>query len=115
MPDRVIRVVIADDAELVRRALRFLIEEAPDIEVVAEAADGEAAVEAVRREAPHAVVMDVTMPRMNGIEATRKIVGQSRTKVIGLSLHDSPQVCSACSRRVPPSTSRRRWAACCST
>ena len=68
-----IRVVLADDQELVRAGFRVLIESAPDVEVVGEASDGEGAVRAVAQEHPDVVLMDVRMPGMNGIEATKRI------------------------------------------
>lgn len=68
-----IRVVVADDQSLIRSALRALLEGAPDIEVVADAADGMAALEAVRAHLPDVVVIDIRMPRLDGLEATRRI------------------------------------------
>jgi DNA-binding NarL/FixJ family response regulator len=68
-----IRVVVADDQAMIRGALRTLIESAEDLEVVAVAEDGEAAVAAARAHRPDVVVVDVRMPRMDGIEATRRI------------------------------------------
>ncbi len=68
-----IRVVISDDHELFRRGLRMVLEAEEDIEVVAEAADGQEAVSRVEALAPDIVLMDVRMPRMGGIEATRLI------------------------------------------
>lgn len=68
-----IRVVIADDQEQVRDGLSMLLAAEIDLEVVALAADGHEAVAAVRRERPDVVVMDIRMPRMDGIEATRLI------------------------------------------
>ena len=68
-----IRVVLADDQELVRAGFRVLIESAPDVEVVGEASDGDGAVRVVAEEHPDVVLMDVRMPGMNGIEATRRI------------------------------------------
>jgi RNA polymerase sigma factor (sigma-70 family) len=68
-----IRVVLADDQELVRAGFRVLIESAPDVEVVGEASDGVGAVRVVAQEHPDVVLMDVRMPGMNGIEATRRI------------------------------------------
>ena len=68
-----IRVVLADDQELVRAGFRVLIESASDVEVVGEASDGEGAVRVVAQEHPDVVLMDVRMPGMNGIEATRRI------------------------------------------
>jgi DNA-binding NarL/FixJ family response regulator len=67
------RIVIADDHPLFRSALRLLVEDSPDIEVVAEAADGHKALELCRRLKPDLVLMDVIMPRMDGVAATRAI------------------------------------------
>src|SRR5579859_141200 len=69
-----IRVVLADDQALVRVGLRALAESEPDIEVVGEAADGREAVAVVRQTRPDVVVMDVRMPEVDGLEATRQIV-----------------------------------------
>jgi DNA-binding NarL/FixJ family response regulator len=68
-----IRVVVADDQVLVRAGFRLLVESAADLEVVGEAADGAQALELARRERPDVVLMDVRMPRMDGLEATRNI------------------------------------------
>ena len=82
------RVVLADDQTLVRAGFRALLDAQPDIEVVAEAADGIQAVELTRRERPDIVLMDVRMPHMDGLEATRRITsspGLAGTRVIVLT------------------------------
>jgi DNA-binding NarL/FixJ family response regulator len=82
-----IRVVIADDHKLVREGFQLLLSRASDIQVVGEARDGQEAVELVGRLAPDVVLMDITMPRMNGIEATKQIREQCcKTQVIIVSM-----------------------------
>lgn len=70
-----LRVVLADDQDLVRTGFRLILESEPDIEVVGTAADGAQAVAIARRLRPDVVVMDVRMPIMDGIEATRRLLG----------------------------------------
>ena len=67
----VIRVVLVDDQELVRTGFRLVLGGQPDLEVVGEAGDGGEAIEVVAQTRPDVVVMDVRMPRMDGVEATR--------------------------------------------
>ncbi len=82
------RIMIADDHKLMREGLRTLIAEQNDMEVVAEAETGAGAVRAAETARPDIVIMDISMPDMNGIDATRAITGKSRSaKVIGLSMH----------------------------
>lgn len=83
-----IRVVLADDQSLVRAGFRALLERADEVQVVGEAADGEQALTTVRRERPDVVLMDVRMPVLDGLEATRRIVADpalERVRVIVLS------------------------------
>jgi DNA-binding NarL/FixJ family response regulator len=77
-----IRILIADDQELVRTGFRKILESEPGLEVVAEAADGGEAVEAVFLHRPDVVVMDVRMPRLDGIEATREVSGIARVLIV---------------------------------
>ena len=84
-----IRVVISDDHDLFRRGLRMVLEAEDDIEVVAEAADGQEAVARVEELAPDVVLMDVRMPRLGGIDATRMIRQLfPSTRIIVLSVSD---------------------------
>jgi DNA-binding NarL/FixJ family response regulator len=73
----VIGVLIVDDQAMMRAGLRLMLEVEPDLEVVGEAGDGHAALEAARRTSPQVVLMDVRMPRMDGIEATRRLTAPS--------------------------------------
>jgi DNA-binding NarL/FixJ family response regulator len=87
---RLIRVLLADDHELVRAGFRALLTSLSDVEVVAEADDGRAALELVALHQPDIVLMDITMPSLNGLEATSRIVKEfPRTRVIILSMHAS--------------------------
>ncbi|MDQ0749964.1 DNA-binding NarL/FixJ family response regulator [Streptomyces africanus] len=86
-----IRVVVADDQELVRSGFALILDVQPDIEVVAEAGDGAAAVEAVRRHAPDVALLDVRMPRMDGIEACRAISAAGDCRTVMLTTFDSDE------------------------
>lgn len=80
-----IRVVLVDDQEMVRAGFRMILESEADITVVGEAGDGREAIEVVARSAPHVVLMDVRMPVMDGIEATRHVVaaaGDARVLIL---------------------------------
>jgi two-component system response regulator NreC len=83
-----ITVVLVDDHSMIRSGFRLLLEAARDIEIVAEAGDGDEAVECVREHKPDVVLMDVTMPSMDGIAATRAIKDASpATRVLILTMH----------------------------
>ncbi len=83
-----IRVILADDHRITREGLRGLLQKLPGFEVIAEAEDGRNAVKLAQKMAPDVVVMDVTMPDMNGIEATRQIIASvPATKIVALSMH----------------------------
>jgi len=87
-----ITVLLVDDHPLFRKGLRVLFDEEKDIRVVGEADGGRAAVEQVQELSPDVVVMDISMPDMNGIEATRQIISSSpNTKVMALSIHGGKQ------------------------
>jgi DNA-binding NarL/FixJ family response regulator len=73
-----IRVLLVDDQPLLRTGFRMILEAEPDIAVVGEAGDGEEALEQVRKLAPDVVLMDIRMPRMDGVAATRHITGANR-------------------------------------
>ncbi len=84
------RILVADDHTIIRQGLCSMLEKQPDIEVVGEVDDGRKALESVRELAPDLVIMDISMPNLNGIDATRKIVGgPGGTKIIALSIHSS--------------------------
>ena len=83
-----IRVLLSDDHRIVREGLRTLLDKEPNIEVVGEAEDGRSTIELVRKLRPQVVVMDITMPDLNGMDATRKIIEElPSVKVLALSMH----------------------------
>ncbi|MFE1315948.1 response regulator [Streptomyces sp. NPDC058755] len=84
-----IRVLLADDQQLIRTALQMVMADAPDLEVVGEAGDGAEAVELTAALEPDVVVMDIRMPGMDGIEATRKITaGPGKAQIVVLTTFD---------------------------
>lgn len=83
-----IRIMLVDDHKMIRDGLRALIERHKNMEVMAEAADGQNAVKKAEKLSPEVVVIDIGMPELNGIEATRQITAlKCSPKVIGLSMH----------------------------
>jgi signal transduction histidine kinase/CheY-like chemotaxis protein len=88
----VIRVLIADDHAVVRDGLARVLNQEPDIEIVGEAADGQAAVEQARALSPDVILMDLSMPRLNGVEATRRIHEEyPEIRIIGLSMFEEAE------------------------
>jgi two-component system response regulator NreC len=84
----VIRILLADDHVLVRQGFKMILSAQPDMQIVGEATNGREAVEAAEKLLPDVILMDVTMPELNGIEATRRVSTASpRTRVLALSMH----------------------------
>jgi two-component system invasion response regulator UvrY len=84
-----INTMLVDDHDLVRSGIRRLLEDVHDIRVMAEAQNGEQAIRMVRRQAPDVILMDVSMPGIGGLEATRKIIrSMPDMKIIVVSIHD---------------------------
>ncbi len=82
------KILLADDHQIVRQGLRSLLDQHPDMEVVGEAEDGRRAVELAEELQPDVVIMDVGMPGLNGVEATRQVALQDgKAKVVALSMH----------------------------
>jgi DNA-binding NarL/FixJ family response regulator len=87
------RILVADDHEVVRRGLCALLQSRPEWEVCGEAADGREAVEKAQKLRPDAIIIDIGMPTLNGLEATRQILKTNPSvRVLVLTLHDSDQV-----------------------
>lgn len=86
------RILIVDDHAIVREGLRTLLEAQPDIEVVGEATNGEEAVDRTKEVQPDIILMDITMPGMNGLEATQQIKQQNTdVKILILTMHESDE------------------------
>ena len=84
-----IRVVLADDHDVVRQGIRDFLQEAGDIQVVAEAADGEQALAMVAQEQPDVLLLDVRMPRLSGVEVARRVAaGHPQVRVLVLTAYD---------------------------
>lgn len=91
-----IRVLIADDHRVVREGLQSILEQEPDMRVVALAADGEQAVQAAQSHAPHVAVIDMRMPKLGGVAAIKKLRAHAAaTRVLVLSMYDDPRYVKA--------------------
>ncbi|MGW6056795.1 response regulator [Streptomyces sp. NPDC055189] len=87
-----IRILLADDHALVRRGVRLILDREPDLEVVAEAGDGAEAIDLVRTHEVDLAVMDIAMPRMTGLQATRELLAlKPGVRVLMLTMHDNEQ------------------------
>lgn len=87
-----IKILLADDHRIMRSGLRSLLDREPDMEVVAEAENGRMTVQLARKLSPDVVIMDITMPDLNGIEASRQILSEApAVKVVALSMHSDEQ------------------------
>jgi two-component system, NarL family, response regulator LiaR len=83
-----IRIILADDHPLMRQAIRMWLDKQPDLEVLAEASDGREAIDLALKLQPDVVIIDISMPRINGLEATRQIVSRCpETNVLVLTVH----------------------------
>lgn len=83
-----IRILLADDHAMVRQGFRMILSAQPDMEIIGEAGNGKEAVEMTAKLLPDVIVMDVAMPELNGIEATRKIIAAlPRSRILALSMH----------------------------
>ena len=101
--DRPTRVMIVDDQALVRAGFRMVLDAEPDIDVVAECADGQAALDALPGREVDVVLMDIRMPRLDGIEATRRVVARGDTpKVLVLTTFDLDEYVYAALRAGAP-------------
>jgi DNA-binding NarL/FixJ family response regulator len=88
---RLLKIFIADDHALIREGLKRLVDSAPDLEVIGEAADGAQACTRVAALRPDVLLLDLSMPRMSGVEAARQITRECPdTKVLGLTVHEDP-------------------------
>jgi DNA-binding NarL/FixJ family response regulator len=87
------RVLLVDDHAMVRQGLRAILDHYPDLFIIGEAADGREAVSIATKRAPDVIIMDINMPRMDGIDATKRIKKeQPETVIIAVSVNDTPHL-----------------------
>jgi LuxR family maltose regulon positive regulatory protein len=87
-----LNILLVDDHPMLRKGLRLLIESEDGLSVVGESNDGQEAIDRVRELTPDIVVMDINMPNLNGIDATRQILAESpQTRILALSIHSGRQ------------------------
>ena len=99
------RILLADDHTVVRRGLRLVLDAEPDLQVVAEASDGAEAVELALTSDVDLVVLDISMPRMTGLQAALELRGRKpQLPVLFLSMHDNEQYLSRRCAPAPPGT-----------
>jgi signal transduction histidine kinase/CheY-like chemotaxis protein len=92
-PAGVCRVLLVDDHAMVRQGLRAILDRYPDLLIIGEAADGREALSIAKKRAPDVIIMDINMPRMDGIEATKRIKkDQPETVIIAVSVNDTPHL-----------------------
>jgi len=85
-----ITAILVDDHSIVRQGIKSVISQEPDIEIVAEASNGNEAIELVREKSPDVVIMDITLPLLNGLDASRQILKQNKNiKIVILSMHEN--------------------------
>lgn len=90
------RILIVDDHPILREGLRSLLSSQHDFDIVGEAGDGQEAIESVAKLHPDLVLMDISMPRMDGIAATRKIKGKwPGTKILAFTVYNTPEYIAA--------------------
>lgn len=85
-----IEVILVEDHSIVRQGIRAVLATEPDIKIVAEASDGREAIELAKKKSPDVVIMDITLPHLNGLDASQRILKQKPlTKILILSMHDN--------------------------